>query len=79
MIKKQIQRLKRALRRVPAFYRDATERIAWTFAQAGGGALLEELHSGHITWRAIIYAGLLAVGKAIAAKKFGNPTTASIP
>lgn len=82
-LRSRLARLRAAIaaawKKIPAFYKDAGERVAWTFAQAAGGALLDDLSSGHITWRAIGYAGFLAIVKAYGAKKLGNPNTASLP
>lgn len=60
--------------------KDFLERVGWTAIQAGIGAALDELTSGHITWRAILYAALAAALKVVAAQNLGkHPDGAAIP
>ena len=60
------------------FGRDALERVAWTCGQAAAGAALDALSTGDVTWRAVAYAGLLAVLKVLAARKVGDRDSAAI-
>jgi len=61
------------------YWLDAAERVAWTAAEAGAGAAIDVLQSGTVTWRAVLYAVLLAVLKVLAAKKIGQPDAAIKP
>jgi hypothetical protein len=59
------------------FYFDLIERVLWTFAQAAAGAGIDLLASGEITWRAVAYAGLAAVLKALVAVNIGDKDSAA--
>lgn len=67
------------LRRLPPHWRDVLERVAWTAIQAGAGALIDQTTSGHVGWRAVGYAVLLAAAKCVAGLRVGKKGTASIP
>jgi hypothetical protein len=62
--------------------RDTAERVAWTFAQGALGAVpIQQLATGNIdAWVAAASGGaaaVLALVKAIGAKKVGDPQSAS--
>lgn len=56
----------------PGYWVDAAERVFWTLVQAGGGALLDVVTSGEVTWKAALYAVGLAIVKVAIAKSVGQ-------
>lgn len=61
------------------YTRDAIERVLWTLAQASAGAALDVLVSGEVTWKAVVYAVLVAILKVVVAGQFGNKQSAALP
>ena len=57
---------------------DVAERVFWTGAEAGIAVGIDQLSTGEISWRAILYAILLALAKTIAARHIGTEGTARI-
>lgn len=59
------------------YYIDMAERVLWTLIQAAAGAGIDMLSTGDITWRAVGYAALAALLKAITAQKIGDRNSAA--
>jgi hypothetical protein len=55
------------------------ERFLWTVAQAGGGALLDQLTSGEVSWRAVGYAAAIVALKLVIAHNVGSSTSGALP
>lgn len=51
---------------------DFAERVGWTAIEAASGALLDQLTSGHVGWRAIGYATAVAALKVVVAQNTGQ-------
>ena len=56
---------------------DTLERVIWTALQAAAGAFIDLAATGTITWRAVGYAALIALCKAVLARHIGDPDSAA--
>lgn len=63
----------------PSWWSDALERLVWTVVQAGAGVLLDQLISGEVTWRAVLYATGITILKLVVAHQVGSKTSGALP
>ncbi len=56
-------------------WKDFLERVGWTAIQAAGGAVLDLLISGEVTFKAAAYAAAIAALKVVIAQQAGNRAT----
>lgn len=63
----------------PSWWSDAIERVVWTVLQAGAGVLLDQLVSGEVSWRAVLYATGIVILKVVVAHQVGSKTSAALP
>ncbi len=58
---------------------DLLDRVGWTAVQAAGGVLLDwAISDGNITWRAALYATIIATGKVLVGQRTGSDNTGSL-
>lgn len=58
---------------------DLLDRVGWTAVQAVGGVLIDlGVSNGNITWKAILFTALLAVGKVLVGQNTGTDDTGSL-
>lgn len=59
------------------YYLDLLERVVWTLIEGALGFWIDHAATGEVTWRAVVYAGAIAVAKAILAKRIGSSQSAA--
>jgi hypothetical protein len=60
------------------FTLDTLERALWTLIQSAAGAFIDLAATGEVTWRAFLFAALLAVAKAVVlGRHIGDPDSAA--
>lgn len=57
---------------------DFAERVGWTAIQAGIGAAIDYLATGDVTWRAVLFAAMIAAGKVLAGQHLGPTPDGSL-
>jgi hypothetical protein len=58
---------------------DLLDRVGGTLLQVTGGVLIDlAVSDGNITWKSILFAGCLAVGKVLVGQNIGTDDTGSV-